>query len=114
MTDLRMVIDDEVGPPADCFEIGYLTPDGAQVRVPLTDPGSARLESAPPARNFASYEGQRHFPGRWWTTAEEGHVGYESWLCRTDNNALSPVTRPTTNSPPATNSDKVVRMPLAD
>ncbi|MCO6004926.1 TnsA-like heteromeric transposase endonuclease subunit [Actinoallomurus purpureus] len=82
MKGLRMVIGDGVDPPADGFEIGYLTPDGAQVRVPLTDAWSVRLESAPPARSFASYKGQRHFPGRWWTATEEGHVGYESWLER--------------------------------
>lgn len=82
MTGLRMVIGEGADPPADGFEVGYLTSDGAQVRVPLADAWALRLESAPPARSFTSYKGQRHFPGRWWSATEEVHVGYESWLER--------------------------------
>lgn len=69
-------------PPGDGFEVGYLTEDGAHARVPLTDAWGLRLESASPARSFTSYKGQRHFPGRWWASTEERHVGYESWLER--------------------------------
>jgi hypothetical protein len=69
-------------PPLDGFELGYLTSDGAQARIPLADAWARRLESAPPARSFPSYKGQRHFPGRWWSATEARHVGYESWLER--------------------------------
>jgi hypothetical protein len=67
----------------DGYEIAaYLTPDGAQARVPLADAWSLRLEAAPPVRRFTSYKGQRHLPGLWWTATKARHVGYESWLER--------------------------------
>jgi hypothetical protein len=69
-------------PPVDGFELGYVTSDGAQARVPLVDAWALRLEFAPPVRSFPSYKGQRHFPGRWWSATDTRHVGYESWLER--------------------------------
>lgn len=66
----------------DGFDVAYVTGDGAQVRVPLADAWAVRLESAAPVRDFASYRGQRHLPGRWWSATDGRHVGYESWLER--------------------------------
>ena len=71
-----MVTGEGADPPADGFEVGYLTPDGAQVRVPLADAWAVRLESAPPARSFASYKGQRHLAGCGGRRRMDGHVGY--------------------------------------
>src|SRR4051812_28633615 len=82
MTELRLMHGGTSASPGDGFEVGYLTEDGAHARVPLADAWGLRLESAPPARSFTSYKGQRHFPGRWWSATEERHVGYESWLER--------------------------------
>ncbi|MET7300663.1 TnsA-like heteromeric transposase endonuclease subunit [Embleya sp. NPDC005575] len=47
---------------------------GAAVRV--------AFESVLPVRRFASYRGQRHFPGWYWAATTESLVGFESWLER--------------------------------
>jgi hypothetical protein len=67
-------------PPLDGFELGYVTSDGAQARIPLVDAWALRLEAAPPARSSPLYKGQRNFPGRWWSATDARHVGYESRL----------------------------------
>ena len=66
----------------DGFELAYVTRDGEQARVALAEAWSLRLERAEPVRRFASYRGQRHLPGRWWSATDQRHVGYESWLER--------------------------------
>jgi hypothetical protein len=33
-------------------------------------------------RGFASFRGQRNWPGRWWFSRTAKHVGYESWVER--------------------------------
>ena len=40
------------------------------------------VRGAAPVRRFASYRGQRHLPGLWWSATVGRHVGYESWLER--------------------------------
>ncbi|MEV5161339.1 TnsA-like heteromeric transposase endonuclease subunit [Streptomyces sp. NPDC053728] len=40
------------------------------------------FESVSPVRRFASYRGQRHFPGWYWAATTESLVGFESWLER--------------------------------
>ena len=67
---------------ADGFEVRFLAEDSTERRLPWTDAWAVRFESAAPARRFASYRGQRHFPGRWWTATVGRHVGFESWLER--------------------------------
>jgi hypothetical protein len=37
------------------FELAYATTAGDQIRVPLVDAWSLRLESVPPVRRFSSY-----------------------------------------------------------
>ena len=81
MAVLRSVKD---GAPdrVDGFELAYVTRDGEQARVALAEAWSLRLERAEPVRRFASYRGQRHLPGLWWSATDQRHVGYESWLER--------------------------------
>ena len=62
------------------FEVAYATTAGDQIRVPLVDAWSLRLESVPPVRRFSSYRGQRHLSARWWSATDGRHVGSESWL----------------------------------
>ncbi|MFE4009296.1 TnsA-like heteromeric transposase endonuclease subunit [Streptomyces sp. NPDC059112] len=52
------------------------------MRRPLADAWVVRFEAAAPVREFHSYRGQRHLPGRWWSSTVGGHIGYESWLER--------------------------------
>jgi hypothetical protein len=68
--------------PAADFEVGFVGPDGRQVRVGLAEALPVRFEQVAPARSFPSYKRQRHFPGLWWTATVGAHVGYESWLER--------------------------------
>ena len=35
-----------------------------------------------PVRGFASFRGQRNWPGWWWFSRTGEHVGYESWAER--------------------------------
>jgi hypothetical protein len=58
----------------DGFELAYVTRDGEQARVALAEAWSLRLERAEPVRRFASYRGQRHLPGRWWSATDQRHV----------------------------------------
>ena len=64
------------------FELVYVTAPGDGVRVGLADVWALRLESVPPVRRFASYRGQRHLSGCWWSATDGRHVGFESWLER--------------------------------
>ena len=64
------------------FELVYVTAPGDGVRVGLADAWALRLESVPPVRRFASYRGQRHLSGCWWSATDGRHVGFESWLER--------------------------------
>jgi hypothetical protein len=56
--------------------------DGVERREPLSVCWGTRFERAPPVRAFASYCGQRDFPGLWWFATTGEHVGFESWLER--------------------------------
>jgi hypothetical protein len=56
--------------------------DGVERREPLSVCWGTRFERAPPVRAFASYCGQRNFPGLWWFATTGDHVGFESWLER--------------------------------
>src|SRR5258707_3552667 len=64
------------------FELVYVTAPGNGVHVGLADAWALRLESVPPVRRFASYRGQRHLSGCWWSATDGRHVGFESWLER--------------------------------
>lgn len=45
------------------FEVGFVGPDGAQVRTSLVDAAPVRFELAAPVRAFRSYKRQRSLPG---------------------------------------------------
>ncbi|WP_198588560.1 TnsA-like heteromeric transposase endonuclease subunit [Geodermatophilus chilensis] len=67
---------------ADGFQVGYLTEDGAELRVPLAEAWAVPFEHGTPVRRFISRKGQRHLSGLWWSSSTGGHVGFESWLER--------------------------------
>lgn len=71
-----------VAGPLEGFEVAYVDPGGSEFRRPLADVWAVRFEDVAPVRTFASYKGQRNFPGLWWSSTVGGHVGYESWLER--------------------------------
>ena len=77
------------GGPAECadVEVEYVDPDRGQERRPLSACWSARFERVSPVRGFASFRGQRNWPGWWWFSRTGEHVGYESWVER-DNMML--------------------------
>ena len=63
-------------------EVEYVDPDRGRERGPLAACWSARFERAGPVRGFASFRGQRNWPGWWWFSRTAEHVGYESWVER--------------------------------
>jgi hypothetical protein len=70
--------------PSDAagFEVGFVTGDGEERRVPLHVAWSTPLELGRPVRRFTARKGQRHLSGLWWCATTGGHVGFESWLER--------------------------------
>src|SRR6185295_16074913 len=64
------------------FEIGYVTDDGLEHRVSLSQAWAAPFESCSPILRFTSHKGQRHLSGLWWSATTGGHVGFESWMER--------------------------------
>ena len=48
------------------FEIGYVTDDGLEHRVSLSQAWATPFESCSPIRRFTSHNGQRHLSGLWW------------------------------------------------
>jgi hypothetical protein len=64
------------------FELEFLGVDGVAQRGPLSQWWWTRFEAVMPVRSFPSYRGQRNFPGWWWSSTMDCHVGYESWLER--------------------------------
>ena len=63
------------------FEIGYVTDDGLEHRVSLSEAWATPFESSA-RRRFTSHKGQRHLSGLWWSATTGGHVGFESWMER--------------------------------
>ena len=47
------------------FEIGYVTDDGLEHRVSLSQAWATPFESCSPIRRFTSHKGQRHLSGLW-------------------------------------------------
>jgi hypothetical protein len=69
-------------PPPVGFEVGFVGPDGRQVRMGLDEAATVRLEAVAPVRAFPSFKRQRYVPGLWWSATTRRHVGYESWAAR--------------------------------
>jgi hypothetical protein len=76
------VVDDVADAGLEEFRVEYVAEDGTQRWVGLADAWAVRFEAMGPARRFTARKGQRHLPGRWWSSTVGGHVGYESWLER--------------------------------
>src|ERR1039458_6323699 len=70
--------------PAGCgrVEVEYVDPGRGRERRPLAACCSSRFERMSPVRGFASFRGQRNWPGWWWFSRTGAHVGYESWVER--------------------------------
>lgn len=69
-------------PSVVCFEVGYVSVDGAECRVPLEEAWRVPVEAGRPVRRFTARKGQRHLSGLCWSATMGAHVGYESWLER--------------------------------
>ena len=52
------------------FEIGYVTDDGLEHRVSLSQGWATPFESCSPIRRFTSHKGQRHLSGLWWSAKD--------------------------------------------
>jgi hypothetical protein len=54
--------------PAGCgrVEVEYVDPGRGRERRPLAACCSSRFERMSPVRGFASFRGQRNWPGWWW------------------------------------------------
>src|SRR6266487_4619734 len=64
------------------FELWFVDEAGAQRREPLPSCWQVPFERARPSRSFPSFQGQRNFPGLWWSATTGEHVAYESWVER--------------------------------
>jgi hypothetical protein len=78
------------------FEIGYVTDDGLEHRVSLSQAWATPFESCSPIRRFTSHKGQRHLSGLWWSATTGGHVGFQSWMER--DHVMASSATPTTSS----------------
>ena len=68
----------------DCceYELGYVDEAGCRQCEPLLTGWSRAFEDVGPVRDFRWARSQRHWPGWWWSSTSNRHVGYESWLER--------------------------------
>jgi len=66
----------------DGVEAEYVDPGRGRERAPLAVCWPLRFERMSPVRGFASFRGQRNWPGWWWFSRTGTHVGYESWVER--------------------------------
>jgi hypothetical protein len=55
VTSLRSLPGGVSGAPLDGFEVGYVTEDRREHRIPLADAWSALFETAAPVRSFPSW-----------------------------------------------------------
>lgn len=63
-------------------EVEFVDRVRGRCRLPLTSGWSEPFEDVTPVRGFATYRGQRNWPGAWWFSRTGRHVGYESWVER--------------------------------
>lgn len=64
------------------FDVEFMELDGRIRRGPLRSLWCVPFERVPPVRSFPSYKGQRNFPGWYYASTMDAHVGFESWLER--------------------------------
>jgi TnsA-like endonuclease N terminal len=63
------------------WTVSWLLADGEASR-PVAEAADVGFEAVAAVREFPSYRGQRHFPGWYYATTMDAHVGFESWLER--------------------------------
>lgn len=68
--------------PLAGFQIAFVDSSGSRRQEPLATGWASRFELGRPAKSFPSRQGQRNFPGLWWSATTGQHVGFESWLER--------------------------------
>jgi hypothetical protein len=68
--------------PTAGFQIAFVDVSGSRHQEPLATGWAGRFEHGYPVRRFPSRQGQRNFPGLWWSATTGEHVGFESWLER--------------------------------
>jgi hypothetical protein len=78
---LRAVAAGQLAYPAG-FEVVYLDVDGGEIRRKIDEAVEVAFERVPPVRSFPSYQGQRNYPGFYWSSSSSRHVAYKSWLER--------------------------------
>ncbi len=61
------------------FEVAYLGAAGVEYRESLAGCWNVRFEDVLPVRSFPAFKGQGSFPGWWYSSTMDCHVGYESW-----------------------------------
>lgn len=64
------------------FRLVFIDGQGLRRQEPLLTGWAAPFEHGYPVRSFPSRQGQRNFPGLWWSVTTGNHVGFESWLER--------------------------------
>ena len=69
-------------PGCDGVEVEYVDPVRGRERGLLSACWHLGFERMSPVRGFASFRGQRNFPGWWWFSRTGELVGYESWAER--------------------------------
>jgi hypothetical protein len=64
------------------YLLGYVDETGWLRNEPLSTGWAVAFEDVGPVREFCWSRSQRHWPGWWWSSTSDRHVGYESWLER--------------------------------
>jgi hypothetical protein len=64
------------------FRLVFIDGQGLRRQEPLASGWAVPFEHGYPIRSFPSRQGQRNFPGLWWSATTGEHVGFESWLER--------------------------------
>ncbi|WP_405096459.1 hypothetical protein [Micromonospora sp. NBC_01412] len=67
------------------FEVGFVDGGAGEVRRRLVDVAAVPVRGC---AGFASYRGQRNYPGLHWPACIGAHIGFESWLERDEAVAL--------------------------
>ena len=67
-------------PVGESVQVGLRAADGSETSLDWPAVSAGQLRQAAPWRTFRWHQGQRHFPGSYWSATMSGHVIYESRL----------------------------------
>lgn len=70
------------GSPHGEVEFRYTSCQDEDVVTTLADVRAEEVVKGSPVRAFGSYAGMGHYPGWWWSSTMQAHVGYESLMER--------------------------------